>query len=42
MTAAQDDAKDDDARTAEEVAADGLRLVRQALGDRPRRGGDGR
>lgn len=30
----------DDARTADEVTADGLRLVRQALGDRPRRGGN--
>lgn len=40
MTAGQDDAEDNDARTPEEVTADGLRLVRQALGDRPRRGGN--
>lgn len=40
MTATPDDDANDDTRTAEEVAADGLRLVRQALGDRPRRGGN--
>lgn len=37
MTTTQDDAKDDDARTAEEVAADGLHLVRQELENARRR-----
>lgn len=44
LATARGDAEDGDAawRTPEEVTADGLRLVRQALGDRPRQGGDRR